>query len=101
MARQGLIENNNRRKRLIAQHEEKRNALKLMINDRSLPLEERVKLTMKLSELPRNSSPVRYRLRCVDTGRARGNYRFCKLSRIKFREEGMRGRLPGIRRASW
>jgi small subunit ribosomal protein S14 len=35
------------------------------------------------------------------TGRPHGVYRKFKLSRIKLREEGMKGNVPGLKKASW
>lgn len=54
-----------------------------------------------LSLLPRDSSPVRLKNRCKLTGRGKGYIRKFGLSRIKFRELALAGRIPGIRKASW
>ncbi len=56
---------------------------------------------MRLAELPRNSSPVRVRLRCNLTGRPRGNYRKFGLSRIALRELASAGQIPGMVKSSW
>jgi small subunit ribosomal protein S14 len=55
----------------------------------------------KLANLPKNSSAVRIRNRCSQTGRARGYLRFFGVSRIVFRELASAGVLPGVRKASW
>ena len=57
--------------------------------------------SLKLAELPRNSSPVRVRNRCELTGRPRGNYRKFKLSRIALRELASIGQIPGMVKSSW
>ena len=49
----------------------KRDALKAIANDESLPLEERFEARLKLAKLPRNSSKTRIRNRCQVTGRPR------------------------------
>jgi small subunit ribosomal protein S14 len=54
-----------------------------------------------LQKLPRNSSPVRLRNRCDETGRPRGYVGFFGLSRIVLREKAHRGELPGLTKASW
>ncbi len=54
-----------------------------------------------LSELPRNSNPVRLHNRCEVTGRARGYYRKFGISRLTFRKMALEGKIPGIRKASW
>lgn len=54
-----------------------------------------------LSQLPRNSSPIRQRNRCKLTGRPRGYMRQFGISRITFREMASQGLIPGVRKASW
>ena len=101
MAKLSSINKNNNRAKLIKKDAAKRAALKAIIMTRDLPFEERLVAQIKLAELPRNGSAVRYRNRCELTGRARGTYRKFKLSRIKLRELGSFGRLPGLTKASW
>lgn len=55
----------------------------------------------KLSQLPRNASPVRLTSRCSVTGRRRGFLRRFGLSRLTFRELAWKGELPGVKKASW
>lgn len=54
-----------------------------------------------LARLPRNSSPVRMKNRCIETGRTRGYMRQFGLSRIAFREHASKGEIPGVTKASW
>ena len=79
----------------------KRAALKAIVMDRTLPVEDRFNATLKLAQLPRNGAQVRVRLRCKLTGRPRGNYRKFELSRIMLRELGNQGQVPGMVKASW
>src|SRR5262249_51634546 len=101
MAKKSSIEKNNRRARLAKQYAAKRARLKATASDKDLPMEERFQAALKLAELPRNSSPTRYRNRCEITGRARGFYRKVKMSRIKLRELASSGKIPGMIKASW
>lgn len=101
MAKLSSINKNNRRAKMIKRDAAKRAALKAVIMNRELPIEERMDAQFKLSALPRNGSKVRHRNRCELTGRARGTYRKFKLSRIKLRELGSFGRIPGLTKASW
>lgn len=55
----------------------------------------------ELALLPRNSSPTRYRNRCMLTGRARAYYRKFGVSRIVLRDLARQGMIPGMRKASW
>ena len=79
----------------------KRKALKSIIMNRELPLDERFAAQMKLNEMPRDGSFIRVRNRCLITGRPRGNYRKFKMSRIAFRELASTGQVPGILKSSW
>jgi len=101
MAKLSSIEKNNRRGRMIKRDAGKRAALKAVIMNRELPFEERLQAQIKLAAMPRNGAKNRYRNRCELTGRARGTYRKFKLSRIKLRELGSFGRIPGLTKASW
>ena len=56
---------------------------------------------VSLSELPLNSNPVRLRNRCFITGRSRGYMRRFGMSRIVFREETLKGNIPGVVKSSW
>lgn len=56
---------------------------------------------MALALLPRDSSPVRLKNRCLLTGRPRAYLRKFGVSRIKFRELALAGRIPGVTKASW
>jgi small subunit ribosomal protein S14 len=101
MAKTSAIEKNNRRKRLVRKYAAKRAALKAIIVDQNLAPEERFNARIKLAGLPRDSSPVRVRLRCELSGRPRGNYRKFKLSRIALRELASIGQIPGMVKSSW
>ncbi len=101
MAKTSAIEKNKRRQRLSKRHAGRRSRLKAIARDKSKPMEERFAATLKLAEMPRNSSPSRVRNRCEVTGRPRGYYRKHKLSRIALRELGSRGLIPGLVKSSW
>ena len=101
MAKTSAVEKNNRRRRLAKRYAAKRERLKTIACDQSLPIEERFAAQLKLAELPRNSAAVRIRNRCELTGRPRAVYRKFKLSRIALRELGSKGQIPGMVKASW
>ncbi|MBB1491050.1 MULTISPECIES: 30S ribosomal protein S14 [unclassified Paracoccus (in: a-proteobacteria)] len=101
MAKKSMIERQKKRERMVAQYAPKRAALNEIINDQSKPMEERFKATLKLAELPRNSSPTRLKNRCELTGRPRAYYRKLKVSRIMLRELGSFGQIPGLVKSSW
>jgi small subunit ribosomal protein S14 len=101
MAKTSSVEKNNRRRKMAAQYAVKRKALKAIIMDQSLPLEERFRAQLKLAALPRNSAAIRIRNRCEVTGRPRAYYRKLKVSRIALRELGNFGQIPGLVKSSW
>ena len=101
MAKKSAIEKEKKRVRLANKFAAKRTALKVQAKDQTLSPEERFNARIKLAKLPRNSTPVRQRLRCKISGRPRGNYRKFKLSRIALRELASSGQIPGMVKSSW
>ena len=101
MAKTSQVNRNAKRERMAVRDKGKRAALKSIVMDRTLPVEDRFDATMKLAQLPRNGAKVRVRLRCELTGRSRGNYRKFKLCRIALRELASSGQIPGMVKASW
>jgi len=101
MAKLSSVQKNLNRQKLIEKFSNKRKVLKKKIMDKTISIEERLKLQNKLNDLPRNSANIRFRNRCKLTGRTRGVYRKFGLSRIKIRELSMSGDLPGMIKSSW
>lgn len=54
-----------------------------------------------LQKLPKNSSSVRLKNRCMFTGRGRSYYRKFGVSRLVLREMALRGEIPGLKKSSW
>ena len=96
-----LIQRDRKRRALVQKYELKRLKLKNIINSTELPMQLRWEATLKLAKLPKNSSKVRIKNRCLITGRAHGVYRDFKVSRIVFRQLASNGQLSGIRKSSW
>ncbi len=101
MAKKSSIERNKKRTRLVKKFAAKREALRAEAKDQSLSPEERFNARIKLAQLPRNSAPVRQRLRCKLSGRPRGNYRKFKISRVALRKLALSGQIPGMVKSSW
>lgn len=89
MARKAVVARQKKREKLVAKYAAKRALLKEHGDYQSLAL------------LPRNSSPVRLKNRCMLTGRPRGYIRRFGISRIKFRELALNGKIPGVKKTSW
>jgi small subunit ribosomal protein S14 len=101
MAKKSSVEKNKRRRRLVKKYAGRRERLKATARDKNLPTEERFAATLKLAQVPRNSSKTRIRNRCEITGRPRGVYRKLKMSRIALRDLGSEGLIPGLVKSSW
>ena len=89
MAKESMKARERKRAKLVAKYAEKRAQLKAEGDWDGL------------DKLPKNSSPVRMRNRCQLTGRPRGYMRYFGISRIKFRELALNGKIPGVTKASW
>lgn len=101
MAKTSQVNRNKKREYMASRDKAKREQLKSIVMDRTLPVEDRFDASMKLAQLPRNGAKVRIRLRCELTGRGRGNYRKFKLCRIALRDMASAGQIPGMVKASW
>ncbi len=101
MAKVSMMERQKKRVALVDKYAAKRAALKEQMRDPELALSDRVKLSMKLAKLPRNSSPTRLHNRCEVTGRPRAYYRKLKMSRIALRDYASIGQIPGMVKSSW
>ena len=101
MAKLSLINRDEKRRKLAKKYASKRADLVKIIEDQSIPEEDRYQARLKLQALPRNSNPTRQRNRCALTGRPRGFYSKFGLGRNKLREFAMMGEIPGVTKASW
>ncbi len=101
MAKVSVINRDLKRRVTVEKFAAKRAELKAIIINVKLSDEDRAAAREKLQALPRNSSPVRLRNRCLLTGRSRGVFSKFGLGRIKLREYAMRGEVPGVVKASW
>jgi small subunit ribosomal protein S14 len=106
MAKKSSIARNLKRKRLIERYTTKRQELKDLLKGME-PLvdgeinKEFLYVQHKLTKLPKNSSPIRYRNRCSVTGRPRAFIGKFGLSRLTFRELALSGKIPGVTKSSW
>lgn len=101
MAKKSLTRRNQKREKLISLHKTKREDLLSVLKDESASFEDRLNAQVKLSQMPRDGSPSRYRNRCGLTGRPRGNLRKFGMSRIAVRELASWGQIPGLIKSSW
>jgi small subunit ribosomal protein S14 len=101
MAKTSAIHRNLKRVKMSKKFEKKRSALKAIVMDKKINLNERFAATLKLAKLPKNSAKTRIRNRCEITGRPHGYYRKLKMSRIALRKLASMGKIPGMTKSSW
>ena len=101
MAKKSAVEKNNRSARKVAAKGSRRDALRAIVRDKSISMEERFAASCKLAQEPRDSARIRVRNRCLVTGRPRGYYRKLKMSRIALRDLASFGQVPGVVKSSW
>ena len=101
MAKTSAVQRNLKRIKLAKKFANKRKNLKMIINNKKLPLDERFAAQLKLAKIPRNSAKIRIRNRCEITGRPHGVYRKLRISRIALRDLASNGKIPGMTKSSW
>ena len=101
MAKVSMKNRELKREETVVKYAAKRAELKAIIKNPNSSDDERWDAQVALQKLPRDASPVRLRNRCQMTGRPHGVLRKFQLSRIKLREAGMRGDVPGLTKSSW
>lgn len=89
MAKKSIVARDQKRQAMIKRYAAKRAELKELGDYEGL------------AKLPRNSSPTRWKNRCVETNRPRGYMRQFGLSRISFRDHASKGEIPGVTKSSW
>jgi small subunit ribosomal protein S14 len=101
MAKVSSVQKNNRRRKMSIDTRATRDRLKAIVMNKATTIEDRINASIKLAEMPRNSSPTRVRNRCEVSGRPRGYHRKFGMSRIALRELGSAGCIPGLTKSSW
>lgn len=101
MAKKSVIARNKKREALNKKYRERRAELKKTISNPDADVEEVEQAFVALQKLPRNSSAVRIRKRCVLTGRPRGVLSRFGLCRNEFRRLSHEGQIVGVTKSSW
>lgn len=95
------IEKDKKKRNLFLKYEKDRKILKSIYINSNLPEKIRQNAHINLLNLPKNSSHVRLKNRCILTGRGRFIVGSFNLSRLMFRKLARDGLLPGITKSSW
>lgn len=94
------IEKDKKKRFLFVEHEPFRKVLKTIIDNTNLSNNLREKAKIELSSLPKDSSIIRLRRRCIITGRGRSIVGGFNLSRLMVRKLGRDGMLHSVRKSS-
>lgn len=100
MAKKSMIERERKRQRLVLKYSKKRSFLKELLKKANF-LEEKLIISRKLQQFPKNSSFGRLHNRCRITGRPKGFFRYFGVSRLVLREMAHDCFLPGVTKSSW
>jgi len=95
------INTDKKRRKLFLKNLKKRNNLKEYIKNKNHTMAERLSAQLILQKMPRNSSKIRIKNRCIITGRTHGLVGPFNISRIKLRELILNGLVPGVKKAIW
>lgn len=101
MAKKSMIAREVKRKKLVQAYAARREELSKRVKNSQDGGEDQFQAMLELQKLPRDSSSVRRRNRCILTGRPRGYFRKFGLCRNKLREVIMQGEAPGVVKSSW
>ncbi|KAI1744631.1 ribosomal protein S14p/S29e [Xylaria scruposa] len=89
------------KRKVFAEHEPERQALRYIIRNTTLPARTRAEAQLQLTKMHCYTRPTQIRGRCLLGGKGRGILRDFKLSRYNFRIQALSGNLPGVQKASW
>jgi small subunit ribosomal protein S14 len=95
------INTDKKRRKLFLKNLKKRNNLKKSIQNKNNTMAECLSAQLILQKMPRNSSKIRIKNRCIITGRTHGLVGPFNISRIKLRELILNGLVPGVKKAIW
>jgi small subunit ribosomal protein S14 len=101
MAKKALRNREQKRRELVKKFAVRRAQLVEIIEDSKATPAAKQEARAAIQAMPRDSSPVRTRNRCLLTGRPRGVYSKFGLARGKLRQLALRGEIPGVVKASW
>ncbi|KIN07541.1 hypothetical protein OIDMADRAFT_16197 [Oidiodendron maius Zn] len=89
------------KRKVFAEHEPERQALRYIIRNLSLPASTRAKAQLQLTQMHCYTRPSQIRNRCIEGGKSRGVLRDFKMTRYNFRMRALAGLVPGVKKASW
>lgn len=101
MSKKSLIVKEKKKQLMVAKYRDRRNTLRQILKSPKVSLKAKMEAQFALQNLPKRSCACRLRNRCNVTGRARGYLRYFGISRCEFKEQALKGNIPGVRKSSW
>lgn len=95
-----MLANKQQRKNFL-NFESKTKIISSILHNKSLKSSVRWYLSVIHSQKRKKVTKVRFKNRCVFSGRSRSLYRFARLSRLFLRDPLYIGTLPGLRKSYW
>lgn len=96
-----LFQKDLNRRKTVQKYLSKRLCLNFLYKNEFLPKKVRYAALLHLTILPKNSSKVRIKNRCIFSYRGRSIYSKFRMSRIEIRRRILKGLLPGFKKSSW
>lgn len=91
----------NFKRQMAAENEVTVQALKYIARNTALPSKARMEAQLQLTTMPNYARMSAVKDRCVFSGHARGVIKDFRINRYQFREQALKGDLPGVRKGSW
>ncbi len=101
MAKACMLPRDLKRRKMVKKFAKKREDILKIARDKNAKPEERFEANQMIAKMPKNGIRVRLRNRCQLTGRPNGVYRKFKICRIQLRDLANKGKIPGMKKASW
>ncbi|KAF2197682.1 glucocorticoid receptor-like (DNA-binding domain) [Delitschia confertaspora ATCC 74209] len=89
------------KRKVYAQHEPERQALRYLIRNTSLPQRVRAQAQLQLSQMHCYTRYTQIKNRCIMGGKGRGILSDFRMGRYQFRLNALSGNIPGVKKASW
>jgi len=93
-----VLERDKKRRALFKKFEVRRLILKSLLVNGNFKDYEKNFIRYLLLKMPKDSSLVRIKNRCIITGRSRGIFSKYRLSRIAFKKYSLKGWITGVRK---
>ncbi|KAL2037937.1 hypothetical protein N7G274_009412 [Stereocaulon virgatum] len=96
----GILRDHTKRK-VFAQYETQRQALRYIIRNTTLPQRARAQAQLELSQMHCYTRSTQINNRCIEGGKSRGVLSDFRMARYPFRMNALEGNIPGVKKASW